>query len=75
MGWLELGGFVEDGGFVLAGVAAMMGCPGAVVAYEGCPRALRVAGGGVFLRIGGELECGQSCDLNRPGFDGCSDAR
>ena len=37
MGLLEFGGFVEDGGFVLACAAAVVGCPGAVVAGEGQP--------------------------------------
>ena len=31
MGLLEFGGFVEDGGFVLACAAAVVGCPGAVL--------------------------------------------
>jgi len=37
VGWLEFGGFVEDGGFVLASCAFVCGCPGAVVAGEGQP--------------------------------------
>ena len=60
MGRLEFGGFVEDGGFVLASCAFVCGCPGAVVAGEGQPE---VVAGESFLKFAVELECGQSCGL------------
>ena len=57
---LEFGGFVEDGGFVLACAAAVVGCPGAVVAGEGQPE---VVAGGLLFCLVIELECGESCGL------------
>ena len=57
---LQFGGFVEDGGFVFAGAAVVLGCPGAVVAGEGQPE---VVAGGLLSCLVVELECGQSCGL------------
>ena len=56
MGLLQLGGFVEDGGFLLAYYAVVLGCPGCALAYESSP-------GAVAAGCGVEVELGQSCGV------------
>ena len=55
-GGLEFGGFVEDGGFLLAFYAVVLRCPGSALACESPP-------GAVAAGCGVEVELGQSCGV------------